>query len=522
MIFKILWVWVLVFCFSSSVLATGVDEVFTNERSWGRWVEGLFGLKNYNKSYALVVGISDYDSFDNLGTKEDPIRVARYLHEEANFDHVRLITGTKVNLNKIRHLMMDDYREKVGKDDRFLFYWSGHGVTEKTRSGRSIGYLPVFNSKNKAYSSMLDMSDLSKWDDRLLAKQTFYILDSCFSGMAGFKTKSKDNQKQTLARMARKSRQVLTAGLPDEETLVINDLGGSVFTTAVLDGWRGHADTEKGLFSRDGIVSARELELYVQERVDKERLRVGWRHEISPLLHRLEQRPGDFFFMSEKTLATAPYSLPIKNAAHLVSGVGTKSGTKKNNKAASSPFIGDLSSRYVDNGITVTDKNTRLMWKKCSEGQAGPSCSGNATRYAWEDAVNRFKEFSFAGYDDWRLPTVRELNTLVKCVKIPISKERRGKISCGSKYVKGDSYKYAYKVPAIEQKFFPNTMHGLQGIMTGNEYWSSEAPKSTGVDDQSRFYAHAVNFGDNGYDVVGGRSTVYRSPLYVRLVRKIR
>ncbi|MDP8254672.1 MAG: DUF1566 domain-containing protein [Candidatus Alcyoniella australis] len=60
--------------------------------------------------------------------------------------------------------------------------------------------------------------------------------------------------------------------------------------------------------------------------------------------------------------------------------------------------------RYQDNGDgTVTDLITGLMW------QADP---GDKTSYA--DAVAGAGSFSLAGHDDWRLPTIKDLYSLIQ------------------------------------------------------------------------------------------------------------
>lgn len=60
--------------------------------------------------------------------------------------------------------------------------------------------------------------------------------------------------------------------------------------------------------------------------------------------------------------------------------------------------------RYVDNGDgTVTDKATGLMWQQ----------SFDANPYSWEDAIFTSENLVLAGHSDWRLPTHREVNTLV-------------------------------------------------------------------------------------------------------------
>jgi hypothetical protein len=59
--------------------------------------------------------------------------------------------------------------------------------------------------------------------------------------------------------------------------------------------------------------------------------------------------------------------------------------------------------RYEDNGDgTVTDLNTGLMWQR----DPGP-------KVTWEDAVTGAAGFRLAGYADWRLPTIKELYSLI-------------------------------------------------------------------------------------------------------------
>lgn len=75
-------------------------------------------------------------------------------------------------------------------------------------------------------------------------------------------------------------------------------------------------------------------------------------------------------------------------------------------------------SQLIDNGDgTVTDTKTGLMWKQCLEGLSG-DCSGIADTFTWQQALLQPGTVNdtggFAGYTDWRLPNIQELNSLVE------------------------------------------------------------------------------------------------------------
>ena len=74
---------------------------------------------------------------------------------------------------------------------------------------------------------------------------------------------------------------------------------------------------------------------------------------------------------------------------------------------------------YVENKDgTVTDVKTHLMWMQCAQGQVGTQCEGVVLQYTWDLAMRipetLNKRGGFAGYTDWRLPSVQELQSLVR------------------------------------------------------------------------------------------------------------
>jgi hypothetical protein len=70
--------------------------------------------------------------------------------------------------------------------------------------------------------------------------------------------------------------------------------------------------------------------------------------------------------------------------------------------------------RSVDNGDeTVTDTCTGLMWQQNTGDVRGDGRTDPADSVDWCDALSYCQNLSFAGHDDWRLPNVRELQSIV-------------------------------------------------------------------------------------------------------------
>ena len=69
---------------------------------------------------------------------------------------------------------------------------------------------------------------------------------------------------------------------------------------------------------------------------------------------------------------------------------------------------------YTDNGDgTITDNNTSLVWEKLSmDGSVHDVSNGYTWDQAFSGHVATLNSVSFAGHNDWRLPNVRELESI--------------------------------------------------------------------------------------------------------------
>lgn len=74
---------------------------------------------------------------------------------------------------------------------------------------------------------------------------------------------------------------------------------------------------------------------------------------------------------------------------------------------------------FKDNGDgTIIDKATGLMWMKVDSGKlkAGKNNDGKMN---WQEALDWAENLDYAGYSDWRLPNVKELQSIVDYTRSP-------------------------------------------------------------------------------------------------------
>jgi len=256
-------------------------------------------IQLYGGSYALVIGNGDYQKgWDKLtGAVSDAMEVAEAL-EKHGFQVTLKTNVTKDEFDREFGQFAVNYGRD--KDNRLLFYYAGHGHTEKMTTGDELGYIVMVDTPTSEADPVefgiksVDMVSLVTRAKMINARHVLFMFDSCFSGSI-MNLRKKVTPPDSISEDVRYPvRQFITAGDTDEP---VPD--HSVFKQAFLDLIEGR-DREPFI---DGYITGEELGYYLKHKVP----------EYNPMQHpqygkirdpKLDK--GDFVFQLAKPPITPP------------------------------------------------------------------------------------------------------------------------------------------------------------------------------------------------------------------------
>jgi hypothetical protein len=406
----------------------------------------------FGRFHALVIGNQNYTHLSKLKTPlADAKAVAKVLEEQYGFTVELLLDKTRADillaLAKLRRTM-------TSAEDNLLIYYAGHGYLDEPTG---TGYWQPVDAQTDNTVYWIPTDEITRLLKAIQAKHVLVVSDSCYSGSllmrdSGARLPTGMERDEWLRRMQeRRSRTALTSG-GEEPVADGGGSGHSVFAKAFLEVLRENkaildGDSLFDKIKRPVILNAPQTPFY---------------GDIKMTGHDM----GDFLLVPK-----ALQGVTLQKQTGKVDLTYLQRGEQKGR------------GQYIDHGDgTITDTKTGLMWKRCSEGLSGVNCEeGKVKEYKWDDAVNRFKNVEYAGYADWRLPTIDELKTLVYCSK--------------GKDNDDDYCNDGSETPTINQQAFPNTAWG---------YWSGSPDADNSVYAWYVYFYYGNSFNDyrvNGYAV---------------------
>ena len=254
----------------------------------------------FGKSIAFLVGVSKYSHLSQLpSVRNDVSDMRSFLLDKAGFDEVYVATDEIVNRDLIEQYVKGVLPAKMQKDDRLLFYYSGHGGDNQGQTG----YMLFSGAQRSQFygPDVLAVDSLNDWSRELQIKHALFILDSCSSGL-GIVEKSGTTDSNALllkTLSGNGSRTVLTAGTADEETYAEENrqqAGHSIFTKSLLDAFDSRSLSDSG-----GLITIDELFADSQKEMAQFRATSG--RSTTPRMWPLQEFDyrGTFVFLNPRT-----------------------------------------------------------------------------------------------------------------------------------------------------------------------------------------------------------------------------
>ncbi|MCI0435453.1 MAG: caspase family protein [Gemmatimonadetes bacterium] len=190
--------------------------------------------RGYRKLHLLAVGIDEYAEWRPLANAVNDARGVAQMLESAFGFHTRLVLNGDATRANISRIVVDELSEDVEADDLFVFFFAGHGHTERLKDDEEHGYLVPVDARDGSKADLLRMEEVVSWTENLASRHVLYVFDSCFSGfaaLAGGFTKRGKPQDARVAIAAGTAEQVVLDG----GAAAGGAAGHSVFTGYLLE-----------------------------------------------------------------------------------------------------------------------------------------------------------------------------------------------------------------------------------------------------------------------------------------------
>ena len=282
-------------------------------------------MPEFRQSLAIVIGIDRYaHGIPQLRSAVNDARRVGALLGDVHGYEVRAFLDEDATLDRLRALFLDELPAAVDADDRVFLYFAGHGVALDGDQGPN-GYLLPQDAQRGDAGSYLYMPLLH---DALLAlpcRHMLVVLDSCFSGAFRWSSLRDLEPIPDVIHRERFDRylrdpawQVITSSAHDQtalDSLSTGSLGSrgatdghSPFALSLFEALEGKGDVvpEGG----DGVITATELYLYLEGRLQSETIAQGLRQ--TPRLWPLRKHDkGEFIFLAPGRTPDLPPAPPL-------------------------------------------------------------------------------------------------------------------------------------------------------------------------------------------------------------------
>lgn len=268
----------------------------------------------YNKSYALLIGESNYASWSPLRSVATELTSLQAALEAHGFEVFGFIDAPADRLNQILECFASTKGNETGT--RVLVFYAGHGATRRVRD-QTIGYVVPVDAPTKKpgteeefLSKAIRLSKFVEWASAMESKHVLFVFDSCFSGSI------LNSRGDLLEQKSRPSNYVFSdeANAPLREFIASGSEDQpvpepSTFANLFVRALLGETEADS---NRDGFLTGRELIAYLSGWVPKY---VPSQTPVSGRIKDARLDRGDFIFKLPERVENVTFrSIPPSDA----------------------------------------------------------------------------------------------------------------------------------------------------------------------------------------------------------------
>jgi Caspase domain/Protein of unknown function (DUF1566) len=344
-------------------------------------VSELPGSKASAKRIALIIGNHQYQrltKLPNAGRDADAMAVAL---KAAGFTPT---TAKDVSYTEMVEVVAK-FLKTIKKGDEVVVFFSGHGVQIPKQGGYLLPIDVSTTSASKVDKTAYELETLMAEVAEANPAFSLFIVDACrdnpfaTKGVGTGFTNPEAAQGQIVLFAASRNQQALEKLSDDDK-----DPNG-VFTREFIK-----------VMKTPGLEIS-DLMKEVQNSVEKLADKVG--HKQRPAI--VNEARGNFYFFGPTIVQV--------NVANVAAPTTASLAHSNPGKIVIDGFE-ILDDSMLGKGSLARDLKTGLIWQRCGVGQTwdGGACTGQLNKYNFSDAVK-------LSTNAWRVPTVRELSTLIWC-----------------------------------------------------------------------------------------------------------
>lgn len=375
---------------------------------------------NSGKRWAICIGINDYKDkriVDLKNARNDAKTLGRVLKASGQFDDVVVMTddldsaGDNYPKKSAIQAKLGAMKSQVKPDDLVLFFFSGHGIS----AASGDGFLVLANSyRENLNGTSLRVKDVVKWLAEVGVKKSILLVDGSrekFLHTGSSKGIAMENFVENAVGAAFYGTKAGGVGYDDTGAAF------GAFAGFVIDGIGGHADGNK-----DGIVSFSELSGYLGKGIPQWASSAGKRQEPETRIF-----TGAYADLVLSSYGTAPArrfkpaavaavtAVTLRTAYLTLKGNDTQAMLKKRGFFdkkwnPNRTFANHYEAKNIAGDAVVTDRATGLTWH----------AAGSEKGIEFTEArnwINALNEKGYAGFKDWRMPTLEEAVSLLESSK---------------------------------------------------------------------------------------------------------